>query len=61
MGVFDSELQTVEERLGPELLEQISGVTGASSYTLGNPKDLSVTADTSRAGCATNAQSLLYH
>jgi Ca-activated chloride channel family protein len=45
MGVFDSELQTSEEQLGPELLAQISSVTGASSYTLDNPEDLLVTAE----------------
>jgi Ca-activated chloride channel family protein len=45
MGVFDSDRQTVEEELGPELLEEISSVTGASSYTLDNPKDLPLTAE----------------
>jgi Ca-activated chloride channel family protein len=40
IGVFDSEFSTQEERLGPELLANISGVTGASSYILGNPKHL---------------------
>ena len=44
MGVFDSELQSLEEQLGPERLAQISSVTGASSYTLDNPEDLPVTA-----------------
>ena len=45
MGVFDSEIQTSEEQLGPGLLEEISSVTGASSYTLDNPKDLPLTAE----------------
>jgi Ca-activated chloride channel family protein len=45
IGIFDSELQTSEERLGPELLEQISSVTGASSYTLDDPNDLPATAE----------------
>jgi Ca-activated chloride channel family protein len=44
MGVFDSDRETVEEQLGPELLEEISSVTGASSYTLDNPEDLPVAA-----------------
>jgi Ca-activated chloride channel family protein len=45
IGVFDSELQTLEERLGPELLEDISSVTGARSYTLDDPKDLPAAAE----------------
>lgn len=37
IGLFDVEATTLEERLGPELLANISGVTGASAYVLGNP------------------------
>jgi Ca-activated chloride channel family protein len=37
IGVFDREFQTMEERLGPQLLGDISGQTGASAYTLDNP------------------------
>jgi Ca-activated chloride channel family protein len=40
VGVFDREFATMEERLGPELLADISEVTGARSYTLDNPNDL---------------------
>jgi Ca-activated chloride channel family protein len=40
IGVFDQELQTQEERLGPELLAGISEITGASAYTLDNPNYL---------------------
>ena len=40
IGVFDTEFRTVEERLGPELLADISGLTGASAYTVDNPKEL---------------------
>lgn len=36
IGVFDALPTTVEERLGPELLANISGVTGASAYVLDN-------------------------
>lgn len=42
VGVFDREFATREERLGPELLMQISEVTGAQCYTLDNPNDLPV-------------------
>jgi Ca-activated chloride channel family protein len=40
IGVFDREFHTLEERLGPELLGDISGLTGASAYTLDDPKYL---------------------
>jgi Ca-activated chloride channel family protein len=40
IGVFDRESQTLEERLGPELLANISGLTGASAYTVENPNYL---------------------
>ncbi len=40
VGVFDTEFRTMEERLGPELLATISGLTGASAYTLDNPNHL---------------------
>ena len=40
VGVFDREFATHEELLGPDLLTQISEVTGARCYTLDNPKDL---------------------
>jgi len=44
IGVFDRECRTQEERLGPELLEEVSSVTGASAYTLDNPNYLPVIA-----------------
>jgi Ca-activated chloride channel homolog len=40
IGVFDREFRTLEERLGPLLLTELSGVTGASCYTIDNPNDL---------------------
>jgi Ca-activated chloride channel family protein len=40
VGIFDRQFATLEERLGPELLADISEVTGASCYTLDNPNDL---------------------
>jgi Ca-activated chloride channel family protein len=40
IGVFDREFQTLEERLGPVLLANISGLTGASAYTVENPNYL---------------------
>jgi Ca-activated chloride channel family protein len=44
IGVFDRECRTQEERRGPELLEEVSSVTGASAYTLDNPNYLPVIA-----------------
>ena len=40
VGVFDREFATREERLGPELLTEISEVTGGQCYTLENPNYL---------------------
>jgi Ca-activated chloride channel homolog len=40
VGVFDREFPTREERLGPELLTEISEVTGGRCYTLDNPNYL---------------------
>ena len=45
IGVFDTEFRTMEERLGPELLATISGLTGASAYALDNPKHLPAVAE----------------
>ena len=45
IGVFDTEFRTMEERLGPQLLATISGLTGASAYTLDNPKHLPAVAE----------------
>jgi Ca-activated chloride channel family protein len=42
VGLFDREFATREERLGPELLTEISEVTGGRCYTLDNPNDLPV-------------------
>lgn len=40
IGIFDADFRSEEERLGPELLSEISLVTGAASFTLDNPNDL---------------------
>jgi Ca-activated chloride channel homolog len=40
VGIFDAYTRTIEERLGPELLAEISNLTGASAYTLDNPANL---------------------
>jgi Ca-activated chloride channel homolog len=45
IGVFDIEFHTLEERLGPELLSEISTATGGTSYTLDNPNGLLGIAD----------------
>jgi Ca-activated chloride channel homolog len=42
VGVFDRVFATREELLGPELLTEISEVTGAQCYALDNPHDLPV-------------------
>ena len=40
IGIYDHYFPTVEERLGPQLLSDISGVTGGRSFTIDNPNDL---------------------
>ena len=40
VGIVDWEFRTREEFLGPELLNEISDVTGAQCYILDNPNDL---------------------
>jgi len=40
IGIYDHYFPTVEERLGPELLSEISEVTGGRCFTVDNPNDL---------------------
>jgi Ca-activated chloride channel family protein len=40
IGVFDAEFRTMEERMGPELLSEMSDATGATSYVLDSPNEL---------------------
>ncbi len=40
IGVYDNYFPTVEERLGPQLLSEISEVTGGRTFTIDNPNDL---------------------
>jgi Ca-activated chloride channel family protein len=40
IGIYDHYFPTEEERLGPELLSEISEVTGGRSFTIDNPNDL---------------------
>ena len=40
VGIYDRQFMTVEEYLGPELLRNISEVTGGYAFTIDNPNDL---------------------
>jgi Ca-activated chloride channel family protein len=40
IGIYDHYFQTQEERLGPELLGEISELTGGRAFTVENPNDL---------------------
>ena len=40
IGIYDHYFPTVEEKMGPELLSEISEVTGGRSFTIDNPNDL---------------------
>ncbi len=40
IGIYDNYFPTEEERLGPQLLEDISQITGGRAFTVENPNDL---------------------
>jgi Ca-activated chloride channel family protein len=40
IGVYDHYFPTTEERLGPQLLSDVTGLTGGRSFTIDNPNDL---------------------
>jgi len=40
IGIYDHYFPTQEEQLGPELLSEISEMTGGRSFTVDNPNDL---------------------
>ena len=40
IGIFDTFASTPEERNGPQLLSDITSVTGGESFTISDPKDL---------------------
>ncbi len=40
IGLYDRDFKTAEEREGPELLTEISDVTGGRTFTIGSPNEL---------------------
>jgi Ca-activated chloride channel homolog len=40
IGIYDHYFPTEEERLGPELLSEVSEITGGRAFTIDNPNDL---------------------
>ena len=40
IGIYDHYFQTEEERLGPQLLSDVSDLSGGRSFTIDNPNDL---------------------
>ena len=40
IGIYDHYFQTEEERLGPQLLGEVSELSGGRSFTIDNPNDL---------------------
>jgi Ca-activated chloride channel family protein len=40
IGIYDHYFPTEEERLGPELLSEVSEITGGRTFTIDNPNDL---------------------
>jgi len=41
IGIYDRYASAIEERLGPELLAEITELTGGRAFTIDNPNDLS--------------------
>ena len=41
VGIYSTYFSSQEEFLGPELLKQVSEVTGGTTFTIGDPRDLS--------------------
>src|SRR5260370_36406074 len=40
IGIYDHYFQTDEERLGPQLLDDIAQISGGQAFTVENPNDL---------------------
>src|SRR5207244_6741747 len=40
IGIYDHSFPTIEEKLGPELLSEMSALTGGRSFTMGDRSDL---------------------
>ncbi len=40
IGIYDHYFETLEERLGPDLLSEITEITGGQAFTVDNPNDL---------------------
>ena len=40
IGIYDNYFPTEEERLGPQLLDDIAQITGGRAFTVENPNDL---------------------
>jgi Ca-activated chloride channel homolog len=40
IGLFDESPSTTEEQMGPDLLDEITNVTGGRTFTVSNPNDL---------------------
>ena len=40
IGIYDHYFPTPEEQLGPELLSEVTDITGGRAFTIDNPNDL---------------------
>jgi Ca-activated chloride channel family protein len=57
IGIYDRYFPTEEERLGPELLSDISELTGGRAFSIDNPNDLAEVA--TKIGIALRSQYVL--
>ena len=48
IGIYDHYFPTEEERLGPQLLSELTELTGGRTFTIDNPNDLADVATKNR-------------
>ena len=52
IGIYDRYASAPEERLGPQLLSDITELTGGRTFTIDNPNDLAMWPPKSASNCA---------
>ena len=54
IGLYDRDFKTAEEREGPQLLSEVSDVTGGRTFTIGTPTNWLTWPPRSELNCATS-------
>src|SRR5262249_12262768 len=57
VGTYDRYFRTIEEQLGPQMLQEIAGITGGRAFAVDNPNEL--TAVTRKVGLQLRYQYML--